>query len=239
MKILERLALILFSIIMMVLAITSCLVIFNVLQLEVIYKFLDGLIQDETAKKVIVGVSAVSIILAIKALFFPTKTKKKQEIKTGVLLENKDGRLLISRDTIENLVNSVVRSFDEAMDVQTKVNLDGSSNITVYVSLLVREDSIIKELSSNIQNKIKQTINRNTGLEVSQVNINIKDIENDKKGNAQARLKAADVKVSSSQTKDNNEISLGEGGQSSDENQNQNSQEYRVAEANETTKVSD
>ena len=239
MKILERLALILFSIIMMVLAITSCLVIFNVLQLEVIYKFLDGLIQDETAKKVIVGVSAVSIILAIKALFFPTKTTKKQEIKTGVLLENKDGRLLISRDTIENLVNSVVRSFDEAMDVQTKVNLDGSSNITVYVSLLVREDSIIKELSSNIQNKIKQTINRNTGLEVSQVNINIKDIENDKKGNAQARLKAADVKVSSSQTKDNNEISLGEGGQSSDENQNQNSQEYRVAEANETTKVSD
>ena len=239
MKILERLALILFSIIMMVLAITSCLVIFNVLQLEVIYKFLDGLIQDETAKKVIVGVSAVSIILAIKALFFPTKTKKKQEIKTGVLLENKDGRLLISRDTIENLVNSVVRSFDEAMDVQTKVNLDGSSNITVYVSLLVREDSIIKELSSNIQNKIKQTINRNTGLEVSQVNINIKDIENDKKGNTQARLKAADVKVSSSQTKDNNEISLGEVGPNNDKNQSQNSQEYRVAEANETTKVSD
>lgn len=180
MKILERLALILFSIIMMVLAVTCCLVVFDVVELKTIYNFLEDLIQNEVARKVIIGSSIVAILLAVKALFFPSRPKKKQEIKTGVLLENKDGRLLISKDTIENLVNSVVKGFDDAVDVQTKINLDSNNRITVYVSLLVRENSVIKELSSNMQNKIKETIKRSTDLEVNQVNINIKDIDGNK-----------------------------------------------------------
>ncbi len=204
MKILERLALIFFSIIMIVLAVTSCLVVFNLIELKSIYNYLEDLIQNETVCRVIVGLSIVSILLAIKALFFPSKTKKKQEIKTGVLLENKDGRLLISRDTIENLVNSVVKSFDEAIDVQSKVNLDNNSNITVYISLLVREDSIIKELSSNIQNKIKETIKRSTDLDVNQININIKDIESNKKSSNQIKVKVSNVQINEKQAKDEN-----------------------------------
>ena len=176
MKILERIALVFFSIIMVILAVTSCLVIFNVVELKTIFKIIEELLKDDIAKKIIIGISVVSILLSIKALFFPSRIKKKQEIKTGVLLENKDGRLLISKDTIENLVNSVVKSFDEAVDVQTKINLDLNNKITVYVSLLVKEDSVIKELSANMQNKIKETIKRSTDLEVDQVNINIKYI---------------------------------------------------------------
>ncbi len=206
MKILERIALVLFSIIMVILAVTSCLVIFNVVELKTIYKFIEELLKDDIAKKIIVGASVVSILLSIKALFFPSRIKKKQEIKTGVLLENKDGRLLISKDTIENLVNSVVKGFDEAVDVQTKINLDLDNKITVFVSLLVKEDSIIKELSSSMQNRIKETIKRSTDLEVSQVNINIKDIENNKsntKNNNQAKIKLSNVQVSKAQTKEN------------------------------------
>ena len=195
MKILERIALTLFSIIILIIAVTLSLVFFDVVQLESIYSFLDKLFEDDTIRKIILGGSIVSIILAIKALFFPTKTKKKPEIKTGVLLENKDGRLLISRDTIENLVNSVVKGFSQAVDVQTKVLLDLENNVTVYVTLLVKEDSIIKELSSNMQTKIKETIKRSTDLDVSQVNINIKDIENNKRGNNQAKIKIDNVKI--------------------------------------------
>lgn len=213
MKILERIALVLFSIVMVILAVTSCLVIFNVVELKTIYRFVEELLKDDIARRIIVGASIVAILLSIKALFFPTRIKKKQEIKTGVLLENKDGRLLISRDTIENLVSSVVKGFDEAIDVQTKINLDVNNKITVFVSLLVKEDSIIKELSSNMQNKIKETIKKSTDLDVSQVNINIKDIESNKgnsKNNNQAKIKLNNVQVNKSQTKENNEIKSAE-----------------------------
>lgn len=208
MKILERLALVLFSIIMIIFAITSCLVVFNVVELEVIYRLIQEVIEYDVTRKVIIGASAVIILLAIKALFFPSKIKKKQELKSGVLLENKDGRLLISKDTIENLVNSVVKSFDDAEDVQAKVNLDANNKITVYVSLLVKEDSIIKDLSSNIQNKIKETIKRSTDLDVDQVNINIKDIENNKKDvkNNQTKIKVNNVQVNNKQTNEDSKV---------------------------------
>ena len=206
MKILERIALILFSIIMIIIAVTSCLVVFEIVDLKVIYRLIEELLKDDTARKVILGVSAVVILLAVKALFFPTKTKKKQELKSGVLLENKDGRLLISKDTIENLVNSVVKSFDDAEDVQTKITLDSNNKITVFVSLLVREDSIIKDLSSSIQNKIKETIKRSTDLDVNQVNINIKDIENNKSAKNQTKIKVNNVQVNNKQTNENEAI---------------------------------
>lgn len=209
MKILERLALVLFSIIMIIIAVTSCLVVFNFVELESIHKFLKELIQDDTASKVIIVSSIIAIILSIKSLFFPSKVAKKQEIKTGVLLENKDGRLLISRDTIENLVNSVVKSFNEAMESQTKINLDAENNITVFISLLVREDAVISELSSNIQNKIKETIKKNTGLEVDQVNINIRDIESNKgtaKNGGQTKVSVNSIRISDNKIYESKQI---------------------------------
>lgn len=178
MKILERFALIIFSIIILVLSIVSCLAVFDIIELEKIAEYLNEVIENKTVAKVVVISSVICILLAIKALFFPSRMKKREEIKSGVLLENKDGRLLISKDTIENLIISVVKSFQEAKDVQTKVILDAENNITVFISLLVNESAVIKELSSNIQTKIKETIKRNTDLEVSQININIKNINN-------------------------------------------------------------
>ena len=178
MKILDRFALIIFSIIILVLSIISCLAVFDIIELEKIVEYINDVIENKTVAKVVVISSVICILLAIKALFFSSRMKKTEEIKSGVLLENKDGRLLISKDTIENLIISVVKSFQEAKDVQTKVFLDVENNITVFISLLVNENAFIKELSSNIQSKIKETIKRNTDLEVSQININIKNINN-------------------------------------------------------------
>lgn len=178
MKILERIALIIFSIIILILSIISCLVVFDLVELSKISNYLDETIQNEVVARTIVVSSVICILLAIKALFFPSKIKKKEEIKSGILLENKDGRLLISKDTIENLINGVVKSFKDAKETQTKVFLDVDNNITVFISLLVNENAVIKELSSNIQTKIKETVKRNTDLDVSQININIKNLEN-------------------------------------------------------------
>lgn len=209
MKILDRIALVIFSLIILILAITSCLVVFDVVELEKIYEYLEGIIKNDIVSKTILIISVISILLAIKALFFSSKIKKKEEIKSGILLENRDGRLLISRDTIENLVNGVVKSFPDAMDVQTKILLDIDNNITVFISLLVKQDSIIKELSSNIQTKIKETIKRNTDLEVSQININIKNIENindnSKKEIVKAEKSVEKIKIENIQINDSKE----------------------------------
>ena len=209
MKILERIALVLFSIIIIVLAVTCCLVLFDLVELKIIFKYLEELFKDDIFRKVVLGASIIGVVLAIKSLFFPTRMKKKQEIKSGVLLENKDGRLLISKDTIENLVNSVVKSFEDAENTQTKIVLDANNNITVYVSMMVREESIIKDLTLGIQNKIKEAIKRSTDLDVNQVNINVKDIESSKNNQAKIRISNLQTNknlINENETEENNKV---------------------------------
>ena len=176
MKFLERLALVLFSIIMLCLSVISCLVIFDIVELKTIYNFLDDLITNQTACRIILGSCVVAVLLAIKALFFPTKINKRQEIKTGVLLENKDGRLLISRDTIESIVNNVVKEFPGVKEAITRIKLDEQNNVAVLVDVVVTKNVIIKELTLNMQNRIKEAIKKTSDLEVNEVNVRIKDI---------------------------------------------------------------
>ena len=54
-----------------------------------------------------------------------------------------------------------------------------------------------------MQTKIKETIKRSTDLDVSQVNINIKDIENNKRGNNQAKIKIDNVKINQAKELEN------------------------------------
>lgn len=197
MKILEKISLIVFSIIILILSVLSCLIVYEVIEINTISEYLESWIANVVFVRTVCIVSIICFVLAFKSLFFPSKAKKREEIKSGVLLENQDGRLLISRDTIENLVNSVVKSFPDAQDIQTKIFLDAENNITVFVSLFVKEDAIIKQLSSSIQTKIKETIKRNTDLDVKQVNINVKNIDNDKtkKENSVSKIKLENVKT--------------------------------------------
>ena len=43
--------------------------------------------------------------------------------------------------------------------------------------MTVKENAIIKELSTNLQSKIKDSIKKATDLEVKEVNIKVKNIE--------------------------------------------------------------
>ena len=84
----------------------------------------------------------------------------------------------ISKDTIENLVSSVAKGYQDTQEINTRVELDKENNVNVFVNLTVTNDAIIKDLSVNLQNDIKQKVKNATDLEVKEVNIKIKDISN-------------------------------------------------------------
>ena len=83
---------------------------------------------------------------------------------------------MISKETIENLVNSVVQDFESAQEVITRVELDKENNVKVYANLVVSSNAVIKELSANLQEKIKDKIKKATDLEVKEVNITVKKV---------------------------------------------------------------
>ena len=94
-------------------------------------------------------------------------------------MQNDNGKLLISKPTIENIVKSVVNGFESVEDVSVEIELDNVNNLIVNVNLVVSQNVIIKEITLNMQNKIKEAIKKTSDLEVKEVNVKIKNISNE------------------------------------------------------------
>ena len=179
MKFLERLSLTIFSIIILLLAIMMCLLIFGWIQTSTVVYVIQLALSRPVAINTILVVSVILILLAIKSIFFSsTESEEKTE---GILLENESGKLLISVNTIENLVKGVVSGFGNVTSANCKVHLNKQiNNVKVDLNLTVAADTVIKELSLNIQDRIKEVVKRTTELEIKEINIKIKDIERSK-----------------------------------------------------------
>lgn len=177
MKTIEKITLVLFSTIMLIISIILCLSIFGWIDVEFLGDIINNAISNTVTSNILLVLSIIFILLSIRCIFFDSSAKEKEEYKNGILLENSNGKLLITKETIENLVNAVVKGFDSAEEVTTKIELDKDNNVRVFVNLVVKENAVIKELSTNLQNKIKDTIKKSSDLEVKEVNIKVKNIE--------------------------------------------------------------
>jgi hypothetical protein len=178
MKILEKITLIIYSNLILILAILLCTMIFGWVDMNSVGNWVHGVLTGETSSKIVLGVSIAFILLSIRCIFFDKTSKEQIHDRQGVLMQNENGKLMISKDTIENLVSSVAKGYQDTQEINTRVELDKENNVNVFVNLTVTNDAIIKDLSVNLQNDIKQKVKNATDLEVKEVNIKIKDISN-------------------------------------------------------------
>ena len=83
---------------------------------------------------------------------------------------------MISRDTIENLVNTVAKGFENTQSVTTKVIVNSENELRVFVTLMVLPNTVINELSVNLQTRIKEVVKTVADLEIKSIDIKIKNI---------------------------------------------------------------
>ena len=175
MKIIERISLALFSNLILVLSILLCLIIFGWIDYDAVAGVIKEGLTGGTVSNIVLGICTVLIILAIKCIFFDSG-KDGEKSKDGILLENDNGKLLISKDTLENLTSSVVKGFENTESINSKIVLDKENNVRVNVNLSVKPGTVIKDLSNNLQDKIKDAIKTSLDLDVKEVNIRVKNI---------------------------------------------------------------
>ena len=186
MKMLEKMTLILYSNLVLIIAVLLCTLIFGWVDINNVGEFLHKMIVGETSSKVILGVCIALILLSIRCIFFDKTSKEQIKERQGVLLQTEKGKLMISKDTIENLVSSVVKGYPDTKDISTRIELDRENNVNVYVNLYVSDNALIKDLSANLQTEIMQKVKDATDLDVKEVNIKIKDVANSEGKNAKA-----------------------------------------------------
>lgn len=176
MKVLDKIGLIIFSIIVLLGGLSIVLTISGWLDLNLVINGLEYIVTEDIISKVVFGISIVLILLALKCIFFNSDVKGTSNLKDGILLENDNGKLLVSRDTIESLTNAVVKNFETAQNVMTKVELDEANNVSIFITLFVYPDAVIKDLTIALQRDIKETIKKSLDLEVKDINVRIKNI---------------------------------------------------------------
>lgn len=183
MKKLDYLILVIFSVVVLIASIVIILLSLGKVDINFVGSFLEKAITGSKTSNIITAISAVLGILALKGIFFIDFQKEGNSKETGILMENGNGKLMISKATLENLVDSVVKDFDSIEDVKTIVQADENNNLKILVNMIVSKNVVIKELTLNIQNKIKEAIKKTSDLDVKEVNVKIRNIATGNKEN--------------------------------------------------------
>ncbi len=181
MKLLERFALVIYSYIIILLSVVLSLLIFNWIDFNVVTDMVYALLTGEISSKITLGVSVVFILLSIKCIFFDEKSKEKAKETQGILLKNENGQLMISKETIDNVVRNAVIGFDNVKECNTRIDVNSENQLRITLFLTVNENVVIKELASNLQTKIKEEVKKVSDLDVQEVNVKVTSLQEIKK----------------------------------------------------------
>lgn len=183
MKFLERFTLIIYSYVVIILSVILSLLIFNWMDIETITQMVEPVLTGEVSSKVVLSVCAVFILLSIKCIFFDEKSKEKIKESQGILLKNENGELMISKESIDNMVKNAVSEFDCIKECSNKISVNSENKIVITLYIVVNKEVILKDLASNIQAKVKEEVMKIADLEVQEVNIRVMNLQEESKKN--------------------------------------------------------
>jgi len=171
MRFIQQTTLTIFSILILIISVITSLVIFGWLDADLFLDIEKKILLNTNTANVVLALNLIFVIFSIICIF--SDGDSKDSTKVGVLLENEKGNLLISRETLENIIGSVVIGFKGVQMNATKISLEKDGMLKVTVEISVSEQVVIKDLSNNLQIKIKDAIKKSSDLEVKSVNINV------------------------------------------------------------------
>ena len=180
MKKIDRLILVIFSTIILIEAIILGMIIAGWIKFQIISEIFMNILEGK-GSIIIFVITIVCALLSVKSIFFGSKEKSNTADGQGVLMQNDNGKLMISKATLVNLTEGVVKNFSSVEIIGTKIEIDNENHVMVDISITVSREVIIKELTVNIQNKVKEAIKRTSDLEVKEVNVRIKNIVTEEK----------------------------------------------------------
>lgn len=174
MKLIDRIIYFMFSSIIFIIIALAIMGLYDVEFAKNIIINLVGYLRDFSAMNMgtILIISVIIEIMAIKGMFFQSG---KEEKRDAIILENSSGKLIISRKTLENLVKDIANNVNGVENAIAKVMVEKDTDLAILIDIVVKEGSI-KDITKKLQEEVKMSIKKASDLNVSEVNVNIKNI---------------------------------------------------------------
>ena len=179
MKLIDRIIYFIFSSIIFVIIALAIMGLYDIEFAKNIIINLVSYLKDFSAMNMgtILIISVIIEIMAIKGMFFQSG---KEERRDAIILENSSGKLIISRKTLENLVKDIANNVDGVENAIAKVMVEKDTDLAILIDIVVKEGSI-KDITKKLQEEVKMSIKKASDLNVSEVNVNIKNINKNMK----------------------------------------------------------
>ncbi len=174
MKFLDKLGLALFSVIVLVISIILCLIGFGWMEPTIFGILISKVLINQTYTYIMIGISILLVLLAIRCIFF-ADSDDREESDDGILLQNDDGRLLITVETLKDMVAGVVKDFPNIADSVSNVVITKENDIIIETVIDVTKETVIKDVSAKLQSKIKKAVKEATDLDIKYVNVRVRN----------------------------------------------------------------
>lgn len=174
MKVIHEITLAIFSLLILIGGAIYTLVLLGVVDVNLISQAHDIIINNSSITNVMIVVNVILIIFALIGIF--GDSSKDSRVGNGIMVKNEKGNLLISVETLRNLIVNSVKKFEDVEINSTNIELTPESKLKINVVISVSENVVIKELTDNLQSKIKDVIKKSSDMDVQFINISIKGI---------------------------------------------------------------
>lgn len=178
MTLFQKIVSVTFASIVLFVSVVSMLTLGGILAPDLGSNIMEDIIEGEFLSKIFFALFAILAIFAIKEIAFGEKVSA--EGREGLILENESGKLIISKESLENLISGVGKEIDGVDNISSRTFIDVEKNVIVEANVVVGREVVLKDISAELQRKVKEALKQTADLDVKYVNIKIKNISNKK-----------------------------------------------------------
>ncbi len=171
MRNLEKLILILFSIIILIISVFLILTSTEMIKpIQILNSVQNWLIANK-----VVGIVIGSIFALLGLIGVFSCSSSSEDVKTGIAIKNENGTVYITKDTFENIILGITRNYPELKNVRVEINVD-ETGVMANIFAYILPDTVLPELTAKLQNHIKTGLKKQTTVEIKEANIKVKGV---------------------------------------------------------------
>lgn len=172
MNILDRFILSIYTFCLAVISLFVVLVTLNVVSYNMIGMYLDTVFKNSDYSKIALVIAIVFFLVSLRFLLSGVSRAKNRE---AIQKESQLGAILISLESIENIISSELKKIDGIMDAKIDL-LNKRGNVGIKLNIVVTPERNIPEFSAIIQAKTKEVVEKIAGVGVSFVEVLVLDV---------------------------------------------------------------
>lgn len=168
----EKIILVIFSILILLIAVLFILIGYGVLNITVLAQIMTVMFASEITKMISTIILGLIAILSLVGMFVNVGST---DSKKGLVLKYDTGLVYITKETFENIALSVSKKYGGVKNPKTVVNIK-DDKISVNLFIFVLPDTIVSDITAKLQKDICETISKITTVKVNNVNIKVKGV---------------------------------------------------------------